>query len=203
MNKLVIFLKNPVPGKVKTRLAQEIGNERAVEIYRWLVRLTMKAIKNLQAEIYLYYNELPDNEESLQYDVHIQKGNSLGDKIMNAFIEQNDESGSCVIIGSDCPKIEKSDIEKSFHLLAKNELVLGPAQDGGVYLIGIQKTDKRLFEHIDWSTEKVKDQLIRNAKTLNWSTAILQVKDDIDRRVDFEKYKSLFEAEVNQLNRAV
>lgn len=193
---LLIFVKNPVPGQVKTRLARDIGEENATAVYSELLRYTMEISLPLECVKRVYYNnEIDENDNWAMhgYDQSMQAGGSIGERMASAFREslENGRFEKVVIIGSDCPQITTHHIEDAFQLLEVNDLVLGPALDGGYYLIGLRHFYPVLFTGIEWSSERVHQQTTQRARTLKISIANLEVLRDLDTIEDLKSIEWL------------
>ncbi len=188
---LIIFIKNPEKGKVKTRLAQTVGNDRALQIYQALLEKTRTVALAVKAKRFLFYsqwiNEL-DNWSGEDFDKRVQEGNSLGDRMKNAFGEALKRHAKGIIIGSDCPLISKEIIEEAYQKLDDKDFVLGPALDGGYYLLGMKTLQPAVFEDMEWSTDKVLEETIKRIKALQASYYGLPALPDIDYEEDWEKY---------------
>ncbi|NIP38399.1 MAG: DUF2064 domain-containing protein [Candidatus Dadabacteria bacterium] len=197
-NNLVVFLKYPEQGKVKTRLAKDIGDKKALLIYKNLVPRVLKQINANNYDISVCY--YPENKvikiqkwiNSERYKYSPQTGGDLGIKMLNAF---NDSFSSgykrSVIIGTDCPDIDDDLVNTSFNLLNSNDLVIGPATDGGYYLIGLRESLEALFTNISWGTDTVLKQTLNIVSKLNISCKLLDFKTDIDTVEDLYNYKYL------------
>jgi len=190
----MIFIKNPEKGKVKTRLAKDVGDEKALKIYRQLLDLTRRATEKFEAEKWLWYSwyiEKNDNWDGDSYHKKNQAEGNLGEKMKFAF-EQAFQQGfkKVVIIGSDCPEIEASLINQAYQALDQQDVVLGPANDGGYYLMGM-RSYYNFFEGINWSTEAVLDQTIEKIRQKNLSFALLKELTDLDNIQDLKKFDSL------------
>lgn len=195
-NLIIIFTKNPELGKAKTRLAASIGNQNALEIYKTLINHTQKAIQNVKAKKYVYYSEKiteNDNWNTLHVGKKLQNGNDLGEKMKNAFEEGFAENfEKIVIIGTDLYNLEAKDIETTFDLLSNNDVVIGPATDGGYYLLGLKQIPENIFKNKKWSTNTVLSDTLKNIQHLKYH--LLQPKNDIDTLEDiiniteFKKY---------------
>ena len=191
MKRLIVFVKNPVAGKVKTRLAKDIGDQNALKVYHALLAITLNAIQELDAEVAIYSNE-PIDDLSLfsAYPTSIQKGKNLGERMHNAF--KDGLQKGCqkqILIGSDLPEINDDILNKAFLSLNKYDVVIGPAHDGGYYLIGLNSVPFGIFENISWSTNTVFQQTLNKVSTLN--TCILAPKSDIDTFKDLQNFKHL------------
>ncbi|MBL4655537.1 MAG: TIGR04282 family arsenosugar biosynthesis glycosyltransferase [Bacteroidia bacterium] len=190
MNQLMIFVKNPELGKVKTRLASSIGVEAALEVYRNLLNHTRRITIKLECQKTVGYSQFVDDNDIWDnsiYDKELQIGHDLGEKMSGAF--QNffqNESSKVVIIGSDCSELTKEIIEESFIMLDDNDVVIGPAKDGGYYLLGMKKYYPQLFENKKWSTNSVLSSTIVDLENLEVDYHILQELSDIDRVEDLK-----------------
>jgi len=196
-NAIIIFQKNLIPGMVKTRLAATVGNQQAMEIYRELVAFThMQAIDVADADVWIFFSEsLEELEEKVQKHITammVQEGSDLGKRMHNAF-ETIFGMGyaQAVLIGTDCPEISPEIIETALSSLNKNEVVIGPALDGGYYLIGMKKVHQNLFEQMPWSTENVLPLTLQKIKQHNLSFGLLTALSDVDTEEDWLNFKSL------------
>ena len=187
---IIVFQKFPALGKVKTRLAASIGDEKAVYIYTYLLNYTHQLLASTKADV-LVFHEGPINMEeysSANYWFYPQEGNDLGEKMYNAFEQAFKESYDRVlIIGTDCHELQTSHIEEALSSLEKNDLVLGPANDGGYYLIGLNKNDSRLFKNIQWSTHSVLAETMDIAKEIQLKVHLLESLNDIDEYKDLNE----------------
>ena len=189
---VLVFQKNEVLGKVKTRLAAGVGEEQALEIYRQLLDKTYLALRDISVSITTYFSEfIPDNPIHSAENKLVQVGQDLGERMKNAFAE-NFESGmeKVVLIGTDCPSLEGIHLSQAFEALDQSDLVLGPARDGGYYMIGMKRRADFLFEGITWSTELVLSQTLALAAEQGLQTSLLPVLEDIDTLEDWERYCS-------------
>ena len=190
-NNLIIFIKNPVTGKVKTRLAADTGNEGALEIYNYLLSSTRKIADEADATRYLMYSDYVNYTDEWPESMYIklaQTGVDLGDRMYNAFSAVHKSGDKTIIIGSDCPYLTYQIIEDGFKMLDSHDLVFGPTEDGGYYLLGMKSNFKELFENIEWSTDKVLEQSIQSIKDLNLTYSLLPVLEDIDTLTDWHNY---------------
>ena len=189
---VLVFQKNEVLGKVKTRLAVGVGEEQALEIYRQLLAKTYHALSDVSVSITTYFSEfIPENPIHSAENKLVQLGQDLGERMKNAFAE-NFESGmeKVVLIGTDCPSLEGIHLSQAFEALDQSDLVLGPARDGGYYMIGMKRRADFLFEGITWSTELVLSQTLALAAEQGLQTSLLPVLEDIDTLEDWERYCS-------------
>lgn len=197
-NLLIIFTKNPELGKCKTRLAKSIGDIAALEVYKKLLQHTAKVTQDLSADKAVFYNIEPidqDDFSSSYFSKKTQRGNDLGEKMSNAFQEafQNNYE-KVVIIGSDLYDLQTRDIEEAFLQLTHNDYVIGPAKDGGYYLLGMKKFTPEVFQEINWSTATVLKETLHILK--NKKVALLSQKNDIDT-IDDIKNIEVFQQYIN------
>ncbi|MDG3584023.1 TIGR04282 family arsenosugar biosynthesis glycosyltransferase [Galbibacter pacificus] len=194
-NILIIFTRNPRLGKVKTRLAKTIGNKKALEIYTLLLKKTAEVTAKVKADRVVYYSEdiVEDAVWSPAYfSKKIQKGNDLGERMMQAF-KENFSKGykNAVIIGSDMFDITPNHIEEAFQKLNTHNAVIGPAQDGGYYLLGLKKMHAELFQHKKWGTNSVLRDTLEDLKTVD--VALLEELNDIDEYNDIKEHPAFQE----------
>lgn len=189
---LLVFQKNEVLGKVKTRLAASVGEKQALEIYLHLLAKTYFALRDISVSITTYFSDfVPENPTYPAGRGMVQVGKDLGARMKNAF-STNFDSGmeKVVLIGTDCPSIEGSHILQAFDALDQSDLVIGPALDGGYYLIGLKQRADFLFEGISWSTDLVLSQTLAFAAEQGLQTHLLPVLEDIDTLEDWDRYCS-------------
>jgi len=199
-NNLILFLKYPEKGKVKTRLSKDIGNEKALLIYKKSVSELLNQLDSNNYDISIYYCPENKNDEVKKWinlpDIKYlaQSGDDLGIRMLNAFKDSISlKYAKTVIIGTDCLEITNSLLSQSFDLLDDSDLVLGPATDGGYYLIGLKAVVETIFQDIHWSTEKVLKQTIKKAKEIKLSYKFLDFNNDIDNIHDLNNYKYLID----------
>lgn len=189
---LLIFSKNPVPGRCKTRLAKTIGDVAATEIYKVLLRHTALITEPLDAIKEVHYSDFVEEDDmfSDQFIKKVQSGKDLGEKMKNAF-SKGFQAGfqHIVIIGSDLLDITTEDINEAFEALKTYDYVIGPAEDGGYYLLGMNKLNSTLFENKDWSSNTVLQDTLIDLKTEH--IVLLDERNDIDTYEDLEEFKEL------------
>ncbi|WP_224485207.1 TIGR04282 family arsenosugar biosynthesis glycosyltransferase [Robertkochia aurantiaca] len=185
---LLIFIRNPEMGKVKTRLARSIGKERALEVYLELLRHTREVSLKINCDRQLYYSEYIDHHDQWpeeQFKKKLQKGEDLGERMKRAFEEAFSEGyKQIIIIGSDLIDLCVKDLESAFSKLDRHELVIGPAADGGYYLIGMKKNHDELFEDKPWGTSEVLKKTLESLAKED--VALLRELNDIDTLDDLE-----------------
>lgn len=188
---LMVFTKNPELGKCKTRLASTIGDEAALNVYEQLLDYTADFASKVNADKYVYYSkDIQNNDrwnESVFHKRHQVEGN-LGVKMATAF-KENFDSGfeKIIIIGSDCAEINEEDIHHAFKALDESEVVIGPAIDGGYYLLGMRSFIPSLFQDKSWSTPDLINETISTLKKQQISFSLLKEKSDIDFEEDMER----------------
>lgn len=188
---LIIFQKNPQPGKVKTRLAATIGDDKALKIYEVLVNHTHDLVKQLDVKRYLFFAMHLDSDEQWNHcDGRVQKGDDLGAKMFHAINEVRAEGAErVVVIGTDCYELNVDILKQSFEDLKSHDYCIGPAEDGGYYLIGTTAPDKEVFLNKEWSTETVFEEAKSNISNIGKSLAVLPVLSDVDYEEDLKELK--------------
>jgi rSAM/selenodomain-associated transferase 1 len=187
-NALIIFVRNPVLGKVKTRLAATVGDEVALNIYKQLLQHTFEISKAVQADKFIFYAEQIIEDDIWQHEHYykkLQKEGDLGIKMMSSFelLFERGYNNVCVI-GSDCFELTSQIIEHALFSLQKEEVVIGPAKDGGYYLLGMKKLHKPLFQNKKWSTSTVLTDTIKSINELGLTFAELPELSDVDKAED-------------------
>lgn len=185
---MLIFTRNPELGKVKTRLAASIGDKAALAVYKELLLHTKTITETVKAVKAVYYSEAIEQNDIWVESVfgkNLQQGDDLGERMKNAF-EEGFRQGfeQLVIIGSDVYDISTSDLEKAFEHLETSDYVIGPAEDGGYYLLGMKKLNHEIFRDKDWGTSTVYEQTL---KDLEGPVAVLPRRNDIDRYEDIKQ----------------
>jgi rSAM/selenodomain-associated transferase 1 len=192
-NLLIIFTKNPEKGKVKTRLANTIGDDKALIIYKKLLHHTANFCENSIGDKWAFYsNKIGDNEyfDSKYFDKHLQHGGDLGEKMKNAFIE-GFKAGykNIIVIGSDCYDLNTEIINTAFDNLNSTNFTIGPALDGGYYLLGMNTPFYNVFENKSWSTESVFNDTVNDIKGASLTYCLLPKLSDIDYEEDLGELK--------------
>ena len=198
-NALIIFIKNPVAGQVKTRLAESIGDNKALRVYKQLLKYTRNLTDYLQSDKLLFYSDFIDKDDDWDnaiYSKNLQTGNDLGEKMLNAFVTTFHLGyKKAVIIGSDCVELTREIIENAFYLLETNDVVIGPAKDGGYYLLGMNQLYPEIFKEKSWSAPKLLNETIRTIKEKGLNYQQLQVLNDIDELKDLILYQDMIKAD--------
>jgi len=200
-NLLLVFTRNPELGKCKTRLAATIGDENALKVYKFLLSHTAELTKDVNAAKQVWYSEEiweDDIWDNSLFDKRLQRGSNLGVRMANAF-QEGFASGfeRIIIIGSDMYDLNKADLKNAFEQLKFKDFVIGPAEDGGYYLLGMNVFKANLFQNKDWGKETVlKDSLndLRNEKI-----ALLEARNDVDLYEDIEDIE-VFQPYIKNIN---
>lgn len=187
-NLLLIFTRNPELGKAKTRLAKSVGDETALDIYKFLLQKTKEVTYNLDCDKAVYYSvKIRENDiwDSTRYQKHQQTGEDLGVRMQNAF-KESFETGykKVMIIGSDLYDLTPKIIEDAFFKLEANDVVIGPAEDGGYYLLGMNILQSKIFKNKDWGTSSVKKDTLNDLQKVN--VHLLTELNDVDVIEDIE-----------------
>ena len=192
--RLLIFLKDPEPGQVKTRLAASIGADEASRAYRACVETTLARLRPLRQEAVLYV-EPPDAIGKVDawlgdgWVLRPQRGRTLGERLARATAEAfADGAARVAVVGTDSPWIAPADIEDAFRALERADVAVGPAEDGGYYLIGLARPTPALFDGIAWSTPAVYAQTCARAAALGLRLAPLREGYDVDRVEDLDRF---------------
>jgi rSAM/selenodomain-associated transferase 1 len=181
-NLLLIFTRNPELGKAKTRLAKTVGDETALEIYKFLLERTRDISSKVNADKAVYYSvKIRKNDiwNPEIYQKHQQFGEDLGIRMLNAF-KNGFEAGykKVMIIGSDLYDLSEKNIEKAFVALNQNDVVIGPAEDGGYYLLGMNSLQENVFKNKEWGTASVRKDTLKDLS--DKKVKVLAFKNDID-----------------------
>ncbi|MFT5146009.1 MAG: rSAM/selenodomain-associated transferase 1 [Polaribacter sp.] len=189
-NLLLVFTRNPELGKVKTRLAKTVGNATALKIYIFLLERTRDIAVKVAADRAVYYSvKIRENDiwDASIFQKHQQIGEDLGIRMLHAF-KNGFKAGyeKVMIIGSDLYDLTAETIENAFTALEKNEVVIGPAEDGGYYLLGMNSLEEKIFKNKDWGTETVRKDTLEDLK--DKKVFLLGELNDIDIFEDIEHH---------------
>jgi rSAM/selenodomain-associated transferase 1 len=190
---IVMLMKAPQQGKVKTRLAKVLGEIKALEIYKLSVNRMFKTLNTLNLKWKIAY--YPPNTKNFiseqfgSFEGFPQIEGDLGTKMAAIFEQEFKNTNKVILIGSDAPQIDKKLLEKAFLKLDTHDCVIGPAQDGGYYLIGFKNTGytSLVFEDMNWSTSSVYGKTLK--RLINKKVYRLQTLCDLDTVEDYEKLK--------------
>lgn len=187
-NLLLIFTRNPQLGKCKTRLAATVGNQTALDIYRFLLDHTISITKNLKTAKQVWYSEEiweDDIWDTDFYNKKLQQGKHLGIRMANAF-QEGFASGfeQIIIIGSDMYDLSEKNLQDAFSALNESDFVIGPAKDGGYYLLGMKNFKPELFQRKDWGNDTVLRDTLKDLKNENHQ--MLDERNDVDAYEDIK-----------------
>lgn len=200
VERLIIFTRYPEPGKAKTRLMPALSAEAAADVHRQMTEYTLAQVQPLQknrsltVEVWFAGGDRAQMEAWLGTGLRYQPqpDGDLGDRMMQAFQSAFDSGVmAAIIIGTDCPELTDALLVQAFQSLQQTEVVLGPATDGGYYLIGLRRSIPDLFQAIAWSTDRVLQQTVAIAETLNCSLALLPMLTDVDRPEDLPVWETI------------
>ena len=189
-NLLLVFTRNPELGKVKTRLAKTVGNATALKIYTFLLKRTRDIVVKVSADKAVYYSvKVRENDiwDASIFQKHQQVGEDLGIRMLHAF-KNGFKAGyeKVIIIGSDLYDLTSETIENAIIALENNEVVIGPAEDGGYYLLGMNSLEEKIFKNKDWGTETVRKDTLKDLK--DKKVFLLGELNDVDIFEDIEHH---------------
>ncbi|MBI3271745.1 MAG: TIGR04282 family arsenosugar biosynthesis glycosyltransferase [Planctomycetes bacterium] len=191
--KLLVFVRYPEPGKVKTRLAKEVGPERAAAIYRRMAQTVLSVVQPLRkigVEVRLHgtpAERLPELKDWLRTaDTYLpQEGADEGARMERAFSRAfMDGAKSVLLLGTDCIEVTPHGLKRAFEALASTDVVLGPAKSGGYYLLGLRKLASSMFHGVAWGTEAAPKELAERLKQARLSSTELERLREIERVED-------------------
>lgn len=189
---LIIFIRNPIAGRVKTRLAKTLGNEKALDIYNLLLTHTRSITKHLSCDKFLYYSDHATANDVWENDIfhkRVQPAGELGVKMSGAFRELFEEGyDRLLIIGSDCIELDEATINSAFDILNEQDVVIGPSSDGGYYLLGMKRFLPFVFLNKQWSSSSVLEDTIRDLVDFNIGFEKLPLLNDIDEEKDLPPF---------------
>lgn len=186
-NALIIFARRPEAGKVKTRLAATIGDAAALDVYIRLLVHTRAVAMHSGVDVHVFLTEMPADLFWQDFTLDLQADGDLGEKMEAAFAQLFAHGYQrVVIIGSDCPELTTAHVREAFSLLETNDVVIGPALDGGYYLLGMKTLQATLFRNKNWSTDTVFTQTIADLEKGGLTYAKLPQLRDIDTGEDLQ-----------------
>lgn len=189
---ILVFVRAPEPGRVKTRLAAEIGAEAALRVYTRLARHTLAEALALAPQVTVRVHFTPAGAAAAVRrwlgegaDYLPQGAGDLGERLEQAFREAFMAGfAPVVVVGSDLPHLSASLLQRALELLEEEDAVLGPARDGGYYLLGLRRDLPGLFEDISWSTDRVFAQTLARLRAAGVEPALLETLSDVDVAAD-------------------
>lgn len=191
--RLIIFVKAPIPGLVKTRLASDIGPESALNTYLNLVRVLLSTVRP-RTDVELRFT--PDDAKALiepwrqpGWILCPQGPGNLGARLDRAFSDAFQQGARRVLaLGSDCPYVEREDIDLAYKALQDRDVVLGPATDGGYWLIGLRKPLSSLFRRMPWSQPDLAKETFARARASGVSVKRLRILEDVDDASSHQRF---------------
>ncbi len=191
---LVIFARAPEIGRVKTRLAAGMGDRRALEIYRELAEGVVAAVRGTTAEIVVAYAPPTAADamrawlgSDLAYEPQVE--GDLGERMAAAISSRlTAGAGRVVVIGADCPAVDAGVVARAFHALDDYDVVLGPAEDGGYYLVGTRSAHAALFRDIPWSSDRTLEVTLERIAQAALRCQLLDTLRDVDTAPDWRAY---------------
>lgn len=190
---LIIFTRNPELGKCKTRLAKTVGETSALDIYKYLLQHTAQISEQVKADKYVFYSENIKRDDfwnSMVFSKKLQQGDDLGERMKNAFAELFEFGYErVIIIGSDLLDLTSEIVTNAFELLTDFDNVVGPAKDGGYYLLGMKKLTTKVFKNKDWGRSSVLKATLDDLQ--NSDVHLLKELNDIDTFEDMQHYEEL------------
>jgi len=191
-NLLIVFVKNAVQGKVKTRLSKTIGESNALIIYKQLLTLTQNAVNEVSSNVHIYFSDTLEQHNWRANATFVQKGEDLGERMFNAF-RNGFELGykNIVLIGSDLPEISADIIHKGFESLSGTNVVFGPSEDGGYYLIGLSQMISAIFTNKPWSQNHLLKDTLEDLSQEKIEVTLIDTLNDIDTFDDLKSHPNL------------
>lgn len=193
---ILLFVKYPEKGCVKTRLAKGIGDIAAVTLYKYFVEDILSSLQSINARIWIcYYPESAGDDMAVwlgsSYFYVLQKGGNLGKRLQHCFKSSFDKGfEKTIVLASDIPEISEEIINNAFDKLENNDVVIGPSYDGGYYLIGFrdQSYKSNVFDDISWSTNRVYEKTLRKIEAFKLKYFVLDRINDMDTIDDIRKF---------------
>ena len=185
---LIVFVRNPAKGRVKKRLAASVGEEAALQIYQQLLEGLAAVLREVEVQQEVHYSDfIPEQDLWGGKEKRLQEGEGLGERMAGAFQKGFQEGyRQIVLIGSDLPYLSPQDLQAAFSALDKHDYVLGPAEDGGYYLIGMKSLNSKLFRNKSWGSSSVLQETLEELK--NDSLFLLEKRRDLDTYEDLKAF---------------
>jgi len=195
--RLIVFAREPLPGKVKTRLAASLGSQLATRLYENMLQEVLETTRQLSDVETVAFWACPEESltqlaERYRCSSRLQSQGDLGERMQAAFeLMFADRCDVCCIIGSDAPDLPIEYIVEAYRLLEMKhaDVVFGPSRDGGYYLLGLRQVWPKLFTNISWSSSAVLDQSLVAARASGLSPALLPEWQDIDTIEDLQDFQ--------------
>lgn len=190
---LLVFLKAPRAGRVKTRLAKDLGKTRALAAYRLLVETLMNNLRDTLPATLCFTP--PESESEIitwlgaDHRYEAQRNGDLGARLAHAISRAFGRgAGRVIVLGADCPDVVPDDLHRADELLETSDVVIGPARDGGYWLVGLNRAVPELFQDIEWSTQHVCAQTTERAAALGLQVETLRTLTDVDTLVEWRAF---------------
>ena len=187
---LILFVRNPEAGKVKTRLAKTIGNDKALTVYKMLLKHTKQITEPLSCRKFVYYSDIIIEHDLWShpgYTKRLQFGDDLGKRMSNAFKALFEQGfNKVLIIGSDCYQLQVENLKEAIGILDQHDAVIGPTVDGGYYLLGMTAYIPEVFLEKQWSTDNVCVKTVLDFKDMGLKFSVLDKLYDVDEAADLE-----------------
>jgi rSAM/selenodomain-associated transferase 1 len=193
---IIQFAKLPIAGQVKTRLIPLLGADAACALHTQLMGRTLSLLQGVPCADQVLYLAGDSAHESLndwknRSSIAWQQGDDLGERMSHALAEGLREYDQVLLVGSDCPVLTLEVIEQAFGALVHNDMVYCPAEDGGYVLVGAKQLTTDAFENIDWGTDQVMAQSIKQLNRVNTRFALLNSLWDVDRPEDVLRFEQM------------
>jgi rSAM/selenodomain-associated transferase 1 len=196
---VLVFTRTPVPGRVKTRLIPAIGVERAANLHRamlWRAVETAAAARIGAVGLWCWPSSehpyLGEIRRVFDVNLHVQSGADLGERMHRALARACADAPGALLIGTDCPFLEAGDLQEAADALRDGaDAVIGPAEDGGYYLIGVRRSDPQVFSGIEWGSRQVLATTRDRFRDLGWRWRELAMRRDVDRAEDLAAVEEL------------
>lgn len=196
---ILVFARAPVPGETKTRLIPALGEEGAAALQQQMLENTLalvSRIEDCEVQVWCAPDTAHPSFHHMKKQHHCQllpqQGNDLGERMAHAMQQALYTYRTAVVIGTDCPELTRNELEQTFRMLeGENEAVIGPAADGGYYLLGLKRFEVQLFHAIDWGTDRVLAQTLEQLEQTGMDCGRLAIKHDLDRPDDLGRFPEL------------
>lgn len=193
---LHLLARTPEPGRVKTRLIPALGDEGACDLQRLLVERALELPADTFSERFFWLDDGPDDSlvelaEAHGWTVMEQPAGDLGERMRRIAALGLAESDGVVLIGNDCPALDGDYLAAACEALREQEVVLGPAEDGGYVLLGLRRIDPLLFESMPWGSDRILALTCERLQQLGWAYGLLPVLWDVDRPEDLPRLAKL------------
>jgi uncharacterized protein len=188
---LIIMASNPDKGRVKRKLAKEVGDEQALGVYQKLLIYTKEITKKLNCDKSVFYSDrIDDNDlwDNMIYTKNLQSGDNRGERLTDAFTRAFAMGKDrVVVIGTDCIELESYMIKEAFAVLESNDVVMGPSSDGGYYMLGMRKFLPMLLLEKDWNSDDLLMDTIIDLKKLDSKYYLLKTLNNIETSADLDQ----------------